>query len=70
MESDNGRPRTNYIRTGKRAPEAVRSPKTGGRWVTLQRQPNRLPQTHPICLVKISPLPSHFIIKLRSQESA
>lgn len=40
-ESDIAQPRTNRMRTGKRAPEAVHSAKTGHHRLTLQRQPNR-----------------------------
>ncbi|KAJ5173857.1 uncharacterized protein N7500_001788 [Penicillium coprophilum] len=42
-ESDIAQPRTNRMQTGKRAPEAVHSAKTGHRRLTLQRQPNRQP---------------------------
>ncbi|KAJ5753709.1 uncharacterized protein N7511_007862 [Penicillium nucicola] len=42
-ESDIAQPRTNRFRTGKRAPEAVHSAKTGHRRLTLQRQPNLQP---------------------------
>lgn len=49
---------------------AQRRSKTGGRRVTLQRQPNRLPRSLPFCLVNISPSPSAFITKIRLRESA
>lgn len=53
QESDIGQPRTNPERAGKRAPEAVRSSKTGHGLVTSQRQLTKPPCRHEITAVDI-----------------
>ena len=62
-ESDNAQPRTNPNGTTKRAPEPVHPPKTALHRVTLQRQPNRLPQSRLFSAVNISPFPSVFYLQ-------
>lgn len=60
QEFDIGRPRTNPEREGKRAPEAVRSSKTGHALVTSQRQLTKPPCRHEITAVDIPHSTSEF----------
>lgn len=62
-ESDNAQPRTNRMRNSKRAPETVHAPKTGHHRVTLQRQPNRQPQSRLFSAVDIPPFPFEIHLK-------